>query len=34
MKGIGFKNMKVFKENQWFDFKDITLSELEALKQT
>lgn len=25
MKGIGFKNMKVFKENQWFDFKDITL---------
>lgn len=25
MKGIGFKNMKVFKEEQWFDFKDITL---------
>ena len=25
MNGIGFKNMKVFKENQWFDFKDITL---------
>lgn len=25
MKGIGFKNMKVFKESQWFDFKDITL---------
>lgn len=25
MEGIGFKNMKVFKENQWFDFKDITL---------
>lgn len=25
MNGIGFKNMKVFKENQWFDFKNITL---------
>ncbi|WP_396137396.1 DUF3696 domain-containing protein [Flavobacterium sp.] len=25
MKGIGFKNMKVFKDEQWFDFKDITL---------
>lgn len=24
MKGIGFENMKVFKEFQWFDFKDIT----------
>lgn len=24
MKGIGFENMKVFKEYQWFDFKDIT----------
>lgn len=25
MEGIGFKNMKVFKEEQWFDFKNITL---------
>ncbi len=25
MNGIGFKNMKVFKERQWFDFKPITL---------
>lgn len=25
MNGIGFKNMKVFKEHQWFDFKPITL---------
>ena len=25
MEGIGFKNMKVFKENQWFDFRNITL---------
>jgi predicted ATPase len=25
MNGIGFKNMKVFKEEQWFDFKPITL---------
>ena len=25
MNGIGFKNMKVFKEKQWLDFKNITL---------
>ena len=25
MNGIGFKNMKVFKDRQWFDFKPITL---------
>lgn len=25
MEGIGFKNMKVFKENQFFDFKKLTL---------
>ena len=25
MNGIGFKNMKVFKEKQWFDFSPITL---------
>lgn len=25
MKGIGFKNMKVFKGYQWFDFRNITL---------
>lgn len=25
MEGIGFKNMKVLKDEQWFDFKDITL---------
>ncbi len=25
MNGIGFKNMKVFKERQWFDFRPITL---------
>ena len=25
MNGIGFKNMKVFAERQWFDFKPITL---------
>ncbi len=25
MNGIGFKNMKVFKERQWFDFSPITL---------
>jgi predicted ATPase len=25
MNGIGFKNMKVFREKQWFDFKNITL---------
>lgn len=25
MEGIGFQNMKVFKENHWFDFKNITL---------
>ncbi len=25
MNGIGFKNMKVFKERQWFDFSNITL---------
>jgi len=25
MNGIGFKNMKVFKDEQWFDFRNITL---------
>lgn len=25
MEGIGFQNMKVFKKNQWFDFKNITM---------
>jgi predicted ATPase len=25
MNGIGFKNMKVFKDEQWFDFKNITI---------
>lgn len=25
MNGIGFRNMKVFKDRQWFDFKPITL---------
>ena len=25
MEGIGFKNMKVLEEEQWFDFKNITL---------
>lgn len=25
LNGIGFENMKVFKEKQWFDFTSITL---------